>query len=181
MDKKLRTAALSFSAAAAMVLSTSGIYAEPAIHNVKTSVSTEKTTLTTLTSAECAKYETVHPLDLTKNPRKYLNKKIKLTALFDKFTSIGLDYEPVNRSSKDYISFMIKRPDIIGKNYTIPLSELKLILPRDKAEKLIDLESGDKIELFGTVFSTTLNDPWVDVDEIKILTPKEKPEKNTKK
>ena len=41
-----------------------------------------------------------------------------------------------------------------------------------KKEKLIDLESGDKIEIKGTVFSTALGDPWVDVDEVKILEPK---------
>ncbi len=100
-----------------------------------------------------------------------------MNAQFDKFSTIGLDYPPVNRSSKDYISFIIKRPDVENKGYTIPLPELKLIIKRDKAEKLIDLESGDKIEIKGTEFSTAIGDPWVDVDEVKILEPKTKPAK----
>lgn len=116
-------------------------------------------------------YKEAAPLKLVAQPDKYLNKKIKFNAKFDKFSAIGLDYEPINRDSKKYISFLIKRENVT--NYNIPLSELKLILKRDYAEKeLVNLESGDEIEVFGNVFATALGDPWVDVDKITILTHK---------
>ena len=120
-------------------------------------------------------YETVNSLDLVKNPKIYLNKKIKVKATFDKFSSLGLDYQGAYRDSKKYISFLIRRPNLGPKN-VIPLSELKLLIKRDKAEKLTDLESGDKIEFSGKVFSSALNDPWVDVEEVKVLSSKKKKE-----
>ena len=51
---------------------------------------------------------------------------------------------------------------------------MKIVIQREKAEKLLDLESGDKIELTGSVFSSALNDPWVEVDSVKILSVKQK-------
>ena len=116
-------------------------------------------------------YKDVKPNELVANPSKYLNKKIKFKAHFDKFSTLGLDYPPVNRPVKDYISFLIKRDEI--KNYNIPLSELKLIVKRTYAEKeLLKLENKDEIEVYGKVFSKALGDPWVDVEKIIILTPK---------
>lgn len=163
MEKNFRLIALAFSVAAAITLSSNtGICAQTEIQPVSKPV---------VTSTVASQYTDVNPLDLVANPQNYINQKVKFTGQFDKFSSIGLDYPPVNRSSKDYISFIIKRTDV-DKDYNIPLSELKLILKRDKAEKLIDLESGDKIEVAGTVFSTALNDPWVDVDSVKMLNPK---------
>jgi hypothetical protein len=117
-------------------------------------------------------YKQVNALELISKPQSYLNQKIKINATFDKFSTLGLDYKPAMRESKNYISFLIRRPDVTSNN--IPLSELKLIIKREKAEKLIDLESGDKIELTGNVFSSALNDPWVDVDNIKVLSSKTK-------
>jgi len=173
MRKVLNLFILSF--ATAITLSNLGICAETSVIKPITIVKVNAKETT-----PCAQTEIVNPLDLVANPQTYLNKKIKMTAQFDKFSTIGLDYPPVNRSSKDYISFIIKRPDVENKGYSIPLSELKLIIKRDKAEKLIDLESGDKIEITGTVFSTALGDPWVDVDEVKMLEAK-KPADKTKK
>jgi len=122
---------------------------------------------------EQAKYDytSVEALSLVNNPKLYLNKRIKIDATFDKFSIIGLDYEPAFRDSQNYISFLIKRDDV--KDHQIPLSELKLMVKRSYAEKsLLDLESGDKIEIKGKVFSTALNDPWVEVEEVVILSPK---------
>ena len=116
-------------------------------------------------------YKEVNPNELVAKPEKYLNKSIKFKAHFDKFSTLGLDYPPVNRPSKDYISFLIKRDEV--KNYNIPLSELKLIVKRTYAEKeLLKLENKDEIEVYGKVFSKALGDPWVDVDKVIILTPK---------
>ena len=35
---------------------------------------------------------------------------------------------------------------------------------------MVKIEAGDSIEIYGTVFSTALGDPWVDVEKIVILT-----------
>jgi len=133
----------------------------------------EKTQTTVVNSQLTQKAETimnVKPLDLIENPDVYLNKKIKVTALFDKFSILGLDYKPALRSSEKYITFLIQRPDVSND---IPLSELKNFLTRDMAEKFIDLNNGDTIEYTGTVFSTALGDVWVDVDSLTILKKKE--------
>jgi len=122
-------------------------------------------------------HKKVDALALVANPQKYMDKKIRIKAKFDKFSAIGLDYEPAARPAKEYISFLIKREDVT--NYNIPLSELKLIVKRDYAEKeLVNLEAGDEIEIYGKVFCLALGDPWVDVDQVKILTIKENKEKN---
>ena len=110
--------------------------------------------------------ETPNPLSVVNSPKLYLNKKIVMTAKFDKFSTLGLDYKPALKSSDDYISFLIKRNDT---KYDIPLSEMKLFLKRDYAEKFIDLKSNDEIKITGTVFSDALGDAWVDVENITIL------------
>ena len=111
-------------------------------------------------------YQTANSLDVVNHPNNYLNKKIKLNATFDKFSTLGLDYKPAFRNSKEYISFLIRRNDVV--DHVVPLSEMKLFLKRDIAEKFIDLESGDKIEVYGRVFSSALGDPWIEVEHLKI-------------
>lgn len=120
-------------------------------------------------------YTTVNPVDVVDNPNKYLNKNIAFTSEFVAFTSLGLDYKPAMRSSSDYIGILIRRPDVT--DHTIPLSEMKIFLKRDLAEKYIDLDSGDKIKIEGKVFSTALSDPWVDITKFTVLTQKNKTEK----
>lgn len=120
-------------------------------------------------------YITVNPLDVVANPSRYLRKNIRIKAKFDKFSTLGLDYAPAMRSSEKYISFLIQRPDI--SNHDIPLSELKIFLKKEVAEKNIDLDAGDEIEFTGKIFSTALGDPWMDVDSFKVLTIK-KPKKD---
>ena len=108
----------------------------------------------------------VKALDVVNNPTYFLNKKIKVKAKFDKFSTLGLDYKPAYKSSEDYITFLIKRDDVV--NYVVPLSEMKNFLPRDIAEKYIDLKPGDEIEFVGTVFSNALSDTWVDVESFEV-------------
>lgn len=125
---------------------------------------------------QVVEYITVNPLDVVANPYKYLRRNIRIKAKFDKFSTLGLDYSPAMRSSEKYISFLIQRPDI--SNHDIPLSELKIFLKKEVAEKNIDLDAGDEIEFTGKVFSTALGDPWMDVDSFKVLTVK-KPKKES--
>ena len=97
------------------------------------------------------------PLSIVDSPKTYLNKTVIMKAKFDKFSTLGLDYKP---------AFMIKRDDT---THDIPLSEMKLFLKRDLAEKFIDLKTDDEIEIKGKVFSDALGDAWIDVSELKII------------
>ncbi len=106
------------------------------------------------------------PIAIVNSPKSYLGKTVTMSAKFDKFSTLGLDYKPAFKSSDNYISFLIKRNDTA---HNIPLSEMKLFLKRDLAEKFIDLKTDDKIEIRGIVFSDALGDAWIDVSEIKIL------------
>jgi hypothetical protein len=109
----------------------------------------------------------VAPNDLLKAPEQYLNKNITFEGTFNSFSSIGLDYKKAMKSSKDYVSILIRRPDVT--DHTIPLSELKMFFPRKKSESVMTLESGDIIKVTGQVFSTALSEPWVEVSEVKVL------------
>ena len=107
----------------------------------------------------------VAPLSVVNAPESYLNKTMLMKAKFDKFSTLGLDYKPAFRSSDNYISFLIKRDDT---THDIPLSEMKLFLKREDAEKFIDLKTNDEIEIKGVVFSDALGDAWVDVKQLTI-------------
>lgn len=124
-------------------------------------------------------YEDANALSVVVNPTKYLNRHIKIRAKFDKFTTLGLDYKPAYRSSEKYITFLIKRDDVI--NHVVPLSEMKNFLPREEAEKYIDLKPGDDIEYSGTVFSDALGDAWVSVEKFIVINPRPQVPSSTKK
>jgi hypothetical protein len=111
-------------------------------------------------------YAPVKALDLVKDPESYLEKGIAVEGVFNSFSNIGLYYPKAFRDSKDFVSVLIIRPDV--SHHDIPLSELKLIFPRKRSETVLNLESGDTIELKGSLFSTALNDPWMDVEAIEI-------------
>ena len=106
-------------------------------------------------------------LNVVATPNKYLNKTIKMQATFDKFSALGLDYSKALRKSSDYIGILIQRDDVVDHN--IPLSEMKLFMKKEMAEKYIDLDTGDKIEITAKVFSTALNDPWLDIEKLSII------------
>lgn len=109
----------------------------------------------------------VEPLELLKDPNRFMNKTVVFEGTFNRFADIGLDYKKAFRDSKDYVSFFILRPDVVG--HSIPLSELKLFYPRKKSDDVMDLESGDRVRVVGTQFSNALGEPWLDVDSISIL------------
>lgn len=71
---------------------------------------------------------------LVAKPQDYLNKDIKFTAKFASFSSLALDYKPALRSSRNYLSFLVFRPDT-----HIPFSEIKLAMPipKEKTRKHI--------------------------------------------
>lgn len=124
----------------------------------------------TVTAEQC---QSVSPLAVVRNPKAYLDKTITMNAKFDKFSTLGLDYKPAFKSSDNYISFLIKRDDT---TYDIPLSEMKLFIKREEAEKFIDLKTNDEISITGKVFSDALGDTWIDVSKLTLV--KKAPEKD---
>lgn len=107
--------------------------------------------------------------DLVNKPQEFLNKNVKFNANFFAFSSLALDYKPAYRSSKTHLSFLILRP-----SSHVPLSELKLamMIPKDKDPEntlLATLKDGDSLEIVGKVYSTALDDPWVEVYKVKKL------------
>lgn len=111
-------------------------------------------------------------LAIVASPKSYLGKTVTFNAKFDKFSTLGLDYKTAYKSSEEYISFLIKRDDTA---HDIPLSELKLFLKREMAEKFVDLKLNDEIQITGNVFSDALGDAWIDVSNLVII--KKAPEK----
>ena len=150
----------------AFILTTSASYFE------KASAQPAATQSKPVNAATTVQVFQVAPLTVVNSPESYLNKTVLMKAKFDKFSTLGLDYKPALRSSDDYISFLIKRDDT---THDIPLSEMKLFLKRDVAEKFIELKTDDEIEIKGKVFSDALGDTWIDVSELKVL--KKAPEK----
>ena len=114
----------------------------------------------------------VSPVDVVKNPDKYLNKDITFNTEFVAFTALGLDYKPAFRDSSKYIGVLVRRNDVL--DHVIPLSEMKIFITREMAEKNVDIEVGDKVRISGKVFSTALGDPWVDVKTFTVTSKKAK-------
>lgn len=120
-------------------------------------------------------YLNVSPIDVVNNPARYLNKNITFNAEFVAYTSLGLDYKPAYRDPNKFIGILVRRPDV--SDYTIPLSEMKIFVSRETAEKNIELDAGDKVKISGKVFSNALGDPWVDATGFTVVSKKEKSDK----
>ena len=121
-----------------------------------------------------ALYATVESLSVVKAPKDFLGKKIQFAGTFSGFSGLGLDYPKAMRAGKDYVNLLVRRPDVTAAN--IPMGELKLFYPRKKSEAVKDLNVGDQVLVYGQVFSSALNEPWVDVDQLDITAHTGKPE-----
>lgn len=160
---------------ALLVIMSAGILTTSAVCIDKASAATGTTTKSVQQTAQTQAAVTVSPLTIVNTPKAYLHKTVIMNAKFDKFSTLGLDYKPAFKSSEDYISFLIKRDDT---SFNIPLSEMKLFLKRNVAEKYIDLKTDDEIKIKGIVFSDALGDTWIDVQELTIT--KKAPEEKKK-
>lgn len=118
----------------------------------------------------------VAALDLVHDPDRYLNKRVAFEGTFNSFSSLGLDYKKALRDAKQYVSLLILRPDV--SHHNIPLAELKMFYPRQKSESLMTLDQGDRVAIEGTVFSTALGEPWLDIQQVKILQKSKKADKS---
>lgn len=148
----------------------------PIKKNGATTSQAKSTKSSVATPTQTYTYTPVKPLDLVAHPNAFVNKRVKIRAKFDKFSSLGLDYKPAMRSSQKYITFLICRDNTTN---VIPLSELKNFLKREVAEKNIDLETGDIVEYSGLVFSNALGDVWLEVENFKVIQSKAKDKKAT--
>lgn len=135
------------------------------INNASVAATTTAPAPTTATVQKTYTYAA--PLAIVAQPKFYVGKNVKFKAKFDKFATLGLDYKPAFRSSEKYISFLIQRDDVT--DHDIPLSELKIFIERKVAEKYIDLNSGDEVEICGRVFSAALGDAWMDAEKFTVL------------
>lgn len=134
--------------------------------NICTEIVTAQPTVAPAPIAKIQNTDTIPPLAIVNSPKSFLNKVVTINAKFDKFSTLGLDYKPAFKSSEEYISFLIKRDDT---TYDIPLSEMKLFIKRDEAERHIDLKTNDEIQIIGTVFSDALGDTWIDVSKLTLI------------
>ena len=146
-----------------LIFTSSNFYAEKVVAEPATQVAE-------ISQVQDEKY--VSAQAIVDSPKAYLNKTVNIKAKFDKFSTLGLDYKSAFKSSEEYISFLIKREDT---TYDIPLSEMKLFLKREEAEKHIDLKTNDEISISGTVFSDALGDAWIEVQKLELI--KKAPEK----
>lgn len=158
--------ALKYLKSVSLVILSAGILTTSAVCLEKVSAQPAATVQPAAVQQPAAQTVAATPLSIVESPKSYLNKTVIMKAKFDKFSTLGLDYKPAFKSSDDYISFLIKRDDT---THDIPLSEMKLFLKRDVAEKFIDLKTDDDIEIKGKVFSDALGDAWIDVSELKII------------
>ena len=85
------------------------------------------------------------PMELVKNPGAFLNKTVHFEGHFSSYTNLGLDFPEALRESKTHVGLLVFRGDVYPQ-YHIPLSELKLFVPRKGNEKLEELNFnlGDK-------------------------------------
>jgi hypothetical protein len=107
------------------------------------------------------------PLDLLKSPEVYKNQGVLFEGEFSSFSTLGLDYKPAFKDSKEFLTVLIRRPDV--EHHKIPLAELKLFYSRKDTDFLSKLDPGDLLRLKGQVFSTALGDVWIQLDKIEIL------------
>ena len=104
-----------------------------------------------------ADYIEVSPERLGSDPKEYLGVPIKLKCRFLKEDSTWLNDADVPRPGKEWIGFVVEAN---GRIFA------QLFYPRDEAEYLERFESNDRLIVYGKVFSTRFNFPWIDVSKI---------------
>ena len=104
-----------------------------------------------------AEYIEVSPERLGSDPAEYLGVPIKLKCRFLKEDSTWLNDADVPRADKKWVGFVVEAN---GRIFA------QLFYPREEAEYLDRFESRDRLIVYGKVFSTRFNFPWIDVDKI---------------
>ncbi len=94
---------------------------------------------------------------LSREPAQYIGVPIKLKCRFLKEDPTWLNDADVPRSSREYAGFFVEAGNRIFA---------QLFFPRARAEELKRFERGDRLIIYGQVFSSQYNFPWIDVDKI---------------
>ncbi len=94
---------------------------------------------------------------LSRDPAQYIGVPIKLKCRFLKEDSTWLNDADVPRSSREYAGFFVEAENRIFAQLFYPLSQ---------AEQLRRFERGDRLIIYGKVFSSRFNFPWIDVEKI---------------
>ena len=94
---------------------------------------------------------------LSRDPAQYIGVPIKLKCRFLKEDSTWLNDADVPRSSSQYAGFFVEAENRIFAQLFYPLS---------RVEQLRRFERGDRLIIYGKVFSSRFNFPWIDVDKI---------------
>lgn len=94
---------------------------------------------------------------LARDPSQFLGVPIKLRCRFLKVDSTWLNDADVPRSSREYAGFFAEADGRILA---------QLFYPRERADYLNRFERGDRLIIYGRVFSTRFNFPWIDVEKI---------------
>lgn len=94
---------------------------------------------------------------LSRDPAQYIGVPIKLKCRFLKEDSTWLNDADVPRPSSLYAGFFVEVENRIFA---------QLFYPRQKEEELRRFERGDRLIIYGKVFSSRFNFPWIDVDKI---------------
>jgi len=100
-------------------------------------------------------YIEVSPDSLGMAPDDYIGVEVKLKCRFVKLDSTWLGDSEVFRSSQDYVGFSVLAGERIFA---------QLFAPRILMSELDRLDKGDRLIIYGKVFSSRYNFPWIDVE-----------------
>ncbi|HOO77510.1 MAG TPA: hypothetical protein PLI51_09020 [bacterium] len=102
-------------------------------------------------------YLEVSPDSLGVTPDDYIGVKIKLKCRFLKLDSTWIGDPEVYRSAADYVGFSVQAGDRVLAQLFAPVA-LKPELDR--------FDKGDRLIVYGQVFSSRYNFPWIDVSRV---------------
>ncbi len=94
---------------------------------------------------------------LIRDPAQFIGVPIKLKCRFLKEDSTWLNDADVPRSASLYAGFFVEADNRIFA---------QLFYPRRQAAELGRFERGDRLIIYGQVFSARFNFPWIDVEKI---------------
>jgi len=106
---------------------------------------------------QAGEYIEADPDSLGTNPEDYIGVEVKIKCRFVKIDSTWLGDNDVFRSPRDYLGFTVQAGDRIFA---------QLFAPRSLQEELERFDKGDRMLVYGRVFSSRYNFPWIDVDRV---------------
>jgi hypothetical protein len=115
-------------------------------------------------------YEKVSLEDVAKHPRSYLWKKVKFSSTLHSALPIYVEGESVGRKTAlfksprkaaEYFNFQVSDNDIVLWRLFVNREDEFIVNTIEKAGK------GDRMQVYGTVFTNLGGAPWMDVDDVE--------------